>query len=418
MSLSKVQVLAVQSVRAVAQGCNLSDELARLLVDNIDLSMQDRGMLQDIAYGVQRFAGSLRFMLKQMLNKPLQNKDLESFLLVAIYQLHYTRNAPHAVVNEVVQHIGKIDHGQFRGLANALLRRFQREQVHLAQKCHLDDVARYNLPLWLLNYFKDHYPKYWHNIAKAMMKHPPLTVRVNRRWGNALQYLTCLQEVGLDGKILGDYAVRLHEAVPVGKLPLFIQGGVSVQDWGAQQAAGLLNVQDGERVLDACAAPGGKTGHILENANCHLTALDIDAIRLQRVRENLTRLNLSAQLHCAPAQDLDAWYDGKPFDAILADVPCTASGTIKRNPDIKWLRRVGDAANMAHQQEKLLDTLWTILKSGGRMLLATCSLFEVENQVQCRHFLARHTDAILQEEKLLLPNDQQDGFYYALLQKR
>ena len=240
---------------------------------------------------------------------------------------------------------------------------------------------------------------------------------MNRRHGNAERYTALLQQAGIEAKILDDYAVRLNEAVPVQQLPQFAEGHVSVQDWGAQQAAYLLQPQDGERILDACAAPGGKTGHILEMADCALTALDIDPVRLQRVQDNLTRLGLHAQLHCAAAQNLDDWWDGQPFDAILADVPCTASGTIKRNPDIKWLRRPNDAAKTARQQEILLDCLWQTLKPGGRMLLATCSLFHEENGRQCQKFLQRHADAQLQHEQTLLPNDKQDGFYYALISK-
>ncbi|MDK4578796.1 methyltransferase domain-containing protein, partial [Kingella kingae] len=173
-----------------------------------------------------------------------------------------------------------------------------------------------------------------------------------------------------------------------------------------------------QRVLDACAAPGGKTGHLLELANCSVTALDIDKKRLARVQDNLARLKLQAALHCSPAQNLAEWWDGVPFDVILADVPCTASGTIKRNPDIKWLRRPNDALKTAQQQEIMLDELWKTLKQGGRMLLATCSIFEAENQLQCQKLLRRHADATLLEEKVLIPNEKQDGFYYALIHKK
>ena len=229
------------------------------------------------------------------------------------------------------------------------------------------------------------------------------------RHANAEQYLAALHDAGLNGKILDDYAIRLAQAVPVAQLPRFAEGWASVQDFGAQQAAYLLNPQNGERILDACAAPGGKTGHILELADCDVTALDIAPQRLQRVQDNLARLHFQAALHCADAQHLSDWYNGEPFDAILADIPCTASGTIKRNPDIKWLRRPGDAYKTARQQEPLLDALWTTLKSGGRMLLATCSVFEEENQQQCHRFLNRHADARLHTEQTLIPSEKQDG---------
>ncbi|MCG9723654.1 methyltransferase domain-containing protein, partial [Shewanella sp. Isolate7] len=235
---------------------------------------------------------------------------------------------------------------------------------------------------------------------------------------NAEQYQQVLQDANIEAKILDDYAIRLAEPMPVSQLPQFATGVVSVQDFGAQQAAYLLNPQNGDRILDACAAPGGTTGHILELADCAVTALDIDAKRLARVQDNLTRLGFQAALHCAPAEDLSAWYDDCLYDAILADVPCTASGTIKRNPDIKWLRRPTDALKTARQQEAMLDVLWTTLKSGGRMLLATCSVFEEENSLQCRKFLQRHENATLREEKMFLPSEKQDGFYYALIDKK
>lgn len=418
MSLSQVQTIAVQALIAVDKGKNLSDELTNIISQHPQLSTQDKGMLQDIAYGSQRFSGSLRFMLNQMLNKPIPQTNVHYLLLIALYQLNHTQNAPHAVVNETVKHIARIEKGQYRSLANAILRRFLREKTQLNAKCKQNEVAHYNLPLWLKNNLMTQYPKYWHNIITAFQKHPPLTLRINRRRSNAQQYLSQLQQAGLDGKILDEYAIKLHTPIPINKLPEFHEGTVSIQDFGAQQAAYLINPKDNERILDACAAPGGKTGHLLELANCQLTALDIDAKRLERVAENLKRLNFQAVLHCAAAENLNDWWDNKPFDAILADVPCTASGTIKRNPDIKWLRRPSDALKTAKQQEKLLDNLWQTLKDNGRMLLATCSIFAEENHLQCQKFLARHKNALLIEEKTILPNDNQDGFYYALIRKQ
>ena len=418
MSLSQVQMLATQTLFAVESGKNLSDELSKIIVQNPELSVQDKGMLQDIAYGCQRFLGCLKYMLDKMLNKPIENKALEYYLLVAIYQLNYTRNAPHAVVNEVVNNIAKIGRGQYRSFANAILRRFLREKEALNKACKFDDVAKTNLPVWFQKVIKNQHPKHWHNMVTAFQSLPPLTLRVNRRHTNAEQYIQQLNDVGIAAKQLDDYAVSLIEAVPVAQLPRFFDGVVSVQDWGAQQAAYLLNPQNSERILDACAAPGGKTGHILELADCNVTALDIDAKRLQRVQDNLDRLGFQAALRCAAAQDLSLWYNNQQFDAVLADVPCTASGTIKRNPDIKWLRRPTDALKTAHQQEALLDALWTTVKQGGRMLLATCSIFEEENQLQSRQFLNRHADAVLRAEKVILPNEKQDGFYYALFDKK
>lgn len=418
MSLSQVQALAVQTLAAVNNGKNLSDELHFLLAKHPELSTQDKGMLQDIAYGSQRFAGSLKFMLQQMLKKPINHPTLEYFLLIALYQLNHTRNAPHAVVNETVNHIARIGKGQYRSFANAILRRFIREQKKLNAQCKQDEVARYNLPLWFKHTLENQYPQHWHNIITACQTPPPLTLRVNRRHSNAEHYCQQLQQAGIEATPLDEYAVKITHPINVQQLPGFSEGIVSVQDFGAQQAAYLLNPQPHERILDACAAPGGKTGHILELANCQLTALDINPTRLQRVTENLQRLKLTATLHCAAAENLNDWWDKQPFDAILADIPCTASGTIKRNPDIKWLRRPSDPLKTARQQEVLLNQLWLTLKPNGRLLLATCSLFKEENSVQCQQFLQQHADAQLITEKTLLPNEKQDGFYYALIYKK
>lgn len=428
MSLAQVQSLAASTIEEVAAGKNLQEVLAALRHAHPELGLSEKGALQDIAYGCQRYAGSLRFMLSKMLNKPISNSRLESLLLVALYQLNHTRNAPHAVVNEAVENIARIGKGQYRSFANAILRRFLREKEALNSLCKTDDTAKYNYPQWWQAYLKNHYPKHWHNILAATMQPPPMTLRINRRHGNSESYLKELEQAGLAGKALDDYAVRLHEAVSVNALPGFAEGRVSVQDWGAQQAAYLLKPQSGERILDACAAPGGKTGHLLEMADCQITALDISSERMARVHSNLQRLGFLSenknfqtgmvQLKSSDAADLAGWYEGKPFDAILADVPCTASGVVKRNPDIKWLRRPGDALKTARQQEPLLDSLWSVLRPGGRMLLATCSLFEEENQQQLSRFLTRHADAQCSESRVLIPNGNQDGFYYALIHKQ
>lgn len=419
MSMSLAQQLAAESIAAVAKGRNLQDVLAAIRAAHPKLTAQELGALQDIAYGCQRYLGSLKYMLAQMLKKPIGNPQLESLLLAAMYQLHYTRNAPHAVVNEAVENIAKIGRGQYRSFANAILRRFLREKEQLNAQCRRDDTAKYNFPRWWLDYMRQAYPKHWHNIVTATNGHPPLTLRINCRHGNAEGYLEKLAAEGIAGKALDEYAVILDEAVPVSRLPGFSDGLVSVQDFGAQQAAYILKPADGERILDACAAPGGKSGHILELANCSLTALDIDEGRLKRVADNLSRLGFqTASLHRADAADLSSWYDGNPFDAVLADVPCTASGVTKRNPDIKWLRRPADGGKTARQQETMLDNLWSVLKPGGRMLLATCSLFHEENDGQLQRFLRRHPDAACTESLTLLPKHTQDGFYYALIRKQ
>ncbi len=417
MSMVTVQRLATDTVMAVEAGQNLTDVLQRIMSMHPDLSAQERGALQDIAYGCQRYLGSLKFFLRQLVAKQLPAPEIEALLLVALYQLNYSKNATHAVVNEAVEVASVLAKGNFKGLVNGVLRNFLREQKALTAKMQRNDLAKHNHPNWWVSYMKTHYPKHWHNILLANQSHPPMTLRVNKHHADAAQYQTLLAEAGIESKILGDHGLKLTKPVRVDELPHFFEGWVSVQDFGAQQAAILLNPQHGERVLDACAAPGGKTGHILEWAECDLTAIDIDERRLARVAQNVTRLGFEAKLVCADAQDLGAWYAGKPFDAILADVPCTASGVVRRHPDIKWLRQAKDAHKVAKQQVNLLDQLWSVLKPDGRMLMATCSLFVEENEQQIDAFLARHSDARLRKQHVFLPNDRHDGFYYALLQK-
>jgi 16S rRNA (cytosine967-C5)-methyltransferase len=272
------------------------------------------------------------------------------------------------------------------------------------------------------------YPRHYAAILEACNTHPPLTLRVNCRRTSVADYLAELARHEITATQVGEYAVRIEHPVPVDRLPGFAAGLVSVQDAAAQYAAPLLDAQPGMRVLDACAAPGGKTTHLLERAELDLVAIDNDAVRLERVRQNLVRLQLDARLVAADVLALDTWWDGMPFARVLADVPCTATGVVRRHPDIKWLRRAADIRGFVSQQRALLDVLWRVLASGGKLLYATCSIFDEENSRQIEDFLAGHADArrlTLSEaistdgtpEGQLLPNNDHDGFFYALLQK-
>lgn len=418
MSLRHVQLAAAQAVNAVWSGKNLSEWIGAYRHQVRNWRESERSAWLDMVYGCQRYGGTLQFYLRQMVRNPLSDLLSEALLVVALYQLAYTKNAPHAVVHEAVQACGKVAKGKFKSLTNAVLRRFLRERETLAFQAAKNNVAQYNFPQWWIDRMSSDFSSDWQDILAVAQNHPPMTLRINRRHCDALHYLRLLQDVGLDGILLGSQSIRLHCPVAVEKLPYFAEGWVSVQDFGAQQAASFLSVKDGERVLDACAAPGGKTGHILENADCTLLALDVDKKRLARVADNLQRLRLQAALICADARQTKDWYDGVPFDAILADIPCTASGVVRRHPDIKWLRRPEDAANTALQQLPMLDALWGCLKTGGRMLLSTCSVFNEENQLQTQAFLQRNPNSVLREEKHILPAENTDGFYYALFYKK
>lgn len=418
MALRQVQLAAARCVLAVDAGHNLDTAVAAERALQQDWRESERSAFLDLAYGCQRFAGSLSFYLRTLVHKPLSDPLTEAVLRVALYQLTYTQNAPHAVVHEAVSAIGHLAKGKFKSLGNAVLRRYRREQQSLQEACLKIPEARDNFPAWWLRRLRADYAENAGKIIALAARRPPLTLRVNVRQTTPADYLHVLADAGLKAFRLPESSyIVLEKPVPVHKLPLFGEGAASVQDFGASAAAALLAVRSGEKVLDACAAPGGKTAHILETADCVLTALDVDAARLARVEENLRRLRLQAALKVADAADLAQWWDGVPFDAVLADVPCTASGVVRRHPDIKWLRREGDAAKTAAQQVPLLDALWQTVRPGGRMLLATCSLFAEENEQQAGAFVRRHNDARLRAEHKIIPDEYQDGFYYALFDK-
>ena len=417
--MNKLQKLAAGALEEVLAGSALHQVLPSRLQQL--KTPGERGALQDIVYGSLRQLGRLDAWLAALLERPLTDPDLGWLLRVALYQLAFTRAPAHAIVHNAVAAAGE---GWRRGLANAVLRNFQRRRAELEKLADEQPRGRWSHPDWWIAKLQAQHPAHWQEILDASQQHPPFTLRVNRRHGDVTHYLQRLAEAGLAARQSGPDAVTLDRAVPVHSLPGFDEGDVSVQDAGAQWAARLLDAQPGQRVLDACAAPGGKTGHILEGADVALTAVDLDVTRLARVEENLNRLQLDAALIEGDAAQPDLWWDGQPFDRILADVPCSASGVVRRNPDIKWLRRPDDIAQFAAQQAVMLEALWRLLAPGGTLLYVTCSLFDEENDGQVRGFLARHADDAERcplPEPLsngsLIPSAEHDGFFYALLRK-
>lgn len=424
----ETQRLASTIVAEVRGGHALNAAFAAVWPCHPDLSAQQRAAITDLSYGTLRFGAQLEAVLKQLLSKPLSDEMLHWLLLVALYQLIYTRAAPHAIVDHAVRCAASLGAPHARGLVNAVLRNFLRRRVALLAKAMQTDVGRYSYPQWWIDRLHAQYPQHFAAILETGNLHPPFTLRVNRRRVSRDEYLALLDQHDIAAITVGAEAVTLARALPVERLPGFADGLVSVQDAAAQLAAPLLDAQDGMRVLDACAAPGGKTTHLLEIAALDLTALDNNPNRLARVRQNLDRLQLDARLLAADANDTQAWWDGKPFERILADVPCSASGVVRRHPDIKWLRRAADIQQFVLQQRRLLDSLWRLLASGGKLLYTTCSIFQEENSLQVADFLTRHADATLlplrgvktlngRFEGLLPPDNEHDGFFYALLQK-
>jgi 16S rRNA (cytosine967-C5)-methyltransferase len=424
----EAQRLAAAVIGGVLAGRSLDAELAATWQRHAQLDAHNRAAVQDLAYGTLRFLGRFDALLDALLEKPLKDARLRPLLLVALYQLERTRAAPHAVVDHAVRACKGLGLTSAQGLANAVLRNFLRKRSALDARLQRSETARYSHPQWWIDRLRAQYPDNFTAALDADNMHPPLALRVNRRRSSVTGYLELLERHGIAGEARGESAVLLEKALPAARIPGLGEGLVSVQDTAAQLAAPLLDLHDGMRMLDACAAPGGKTGHALELADVELTALDSDAGRLERVHANLERLGLTARVICGDTCEPASWWDGAPFERILADVPCSASGVARRHPDIKWLRRESDIARFASAQGRMLDALWQTLASGGKLLYATCSVFHEENREQVERFLERHRDAtrlvlpavdndIQLPAGQLLPDGRHDGFFYALLQK-
>ncbi|MDR2173188.1 MAG: 16S rRNA (cytosine(967)-C(5))-methyltransferase RsmB [Burkholderiales bacterium] len=429
------QILAAHVVQRVLCGTTLPAALSAVLEDETPTPAV-RGFIHELAYGTLRHWGTLRALFQMLSARSAGDPLLMPLVAVALYQLLHTRQPPFAVVDQAVQAAAAAVHPAVKGFVNALLRRFLREKEALLTKVADDPVARYSYPAWWITRLQADHPEIWQTLLEAGNARPPLTLRVNCRRTKRTAFLGALGDAGIDAQSIGDEGVMIEIPQPVSVLPGFDDGWFSVQDASAQWAAPLLDVRDGMRVLDACAAPGGKTTHILERANVSLLALDSDDTRLVRVEENLKRLRLDgSQVVCrrADAAQPDTWWDGQPFDRILADVPCSASGVVRRHPDVKWLRRQSDIAAFASAQTAMLDALWPLLASGGKLLYATCSLFRAENEKVIMAFCVRHPEALHEVPTFaadiphcggqLLPSDtvaghNQDGLYYAILRKR
>ncbi|MEE9580274.1 MAG: 16S rRNA (cytosine(967)-C(5))-methyltransferase RsmB [Nitrosomonadaceae bacterium] len=422
----KTQRIAAHAVGKVLAGASLTVVLQESWRVHSTLSDQQRGAIQDISYGVMRFYGQLDALLGLLLNKPLRDQDLRCLLLVGLYQLQYSRTSAYAVVDNAVTTSLSLSCGRgVQGLINAVLRGFIRQRETLLKATAENEVGQYSHPQWWIDKLRVQYPQNYKAVLVTSNQRPVMTLRVNQHKIGVLEYLERLNKNGMSAQIIWDNALRLEQPVNVENLPGFSQGLVSVQDAGAQLAATFLDTHDGMHILDACAAPGGKSGHLLELADVELTALDNDPKRLTLVKQNLARLVFNRyHIVCGDAANPSEWWDGKLFDRILADVPCSASGVVRRHPDIKWLRREGDLDQFVDIQQKILNALWQTLSRDGKLLYVTCSVFVEENKLQVKEFLRHHSDArTLPLPKVevfdgqLLPDSQHDGFFYTLLHK-
>ncbi len=419
--LAEALLGAAQLIAAVLGGRNFDVALAAS-----PLSGVTRAAAMDIGYTALRAFGRGDFLLCLLLEKPLKDRTARGLLLAALARLEARPEEAHTTVDQAVTAAAQLARGQFKGLVNGVLRSFLRRREELLALADADPVARWQHPAWWIARLRQDHPDNWQDILAAGNTHPPLCLRVNIRRITSADFLRQLDAAGIAARALDATAILLDKPVPVERIPGFAEGLCSVQDWGAQTAAGLLDVEDGMRVLDACAAPGGKAAHLLETASIDLTALDADAVRAARITDNLRRLGLTATVKVGDAREVDTWWDGRPYDRILADVPCSASGVVRRHPDAKWLRRESDIAGFAATQRTIVDALWRTLAPGGKMLYASCSVFGEENARQVEAFIGRHVDArrlpipgtTTRDAQLHhLPDAEHDGFYYALLQK-
>jgi 16S rRNA (cytosine967-C5)-methyltransferase len=419
-SLSYSLIGAAQAIAQVLNGLALPQALNNIV------NPSNRGAIQDLSYRTMRQVGRVDALITAMTTKAPEPALLYSLLCCSLALIVEENPALHpyaefTVVDQAVTAAAAHpDIAHAKNMVNALLRRFLRERKSLLETVMKLPAARWNYPEWWIKASKSAYPNDWQAILTAGNLAPPLTLRINQRKTSLAAYLTLLHENGMQAKAIGPFAVRLEQAVPVLQIPGFSDGLVSVQDAAAQLAVPLLNVQNGMRVLDACAAPGGKTGHLLETANIKLLALDSDAKRLAKVGENLDRLHLTAELIQGDATKRD-WWDGQQFDRIIADVPCTASGIVRRHPDIRWLRRRADTAQLATLSARILDNLWMMTKPDGKLLLVTCSVWPEESEAQAAAFAYRHQAKRLTAPGQLLPtataNEDHDGLFFALFQK-
>ncbi|MEO3741824.1 16S rRNA (cytosine(967)-C(5))-methyltransferase RsmB [Kosakonia sp. WA-90] len=420
--------MAAQAIeQVVEQGQSLSNILPPL---QQKVSDKDKALLQELCFGVLRVLPQLDWLINKLMSRPMTGKQrtVHYLIMVGFYQLMHTRIPAHAALAETVEGAVAIKRPQLKGLINGVLRQFQRQQEELLAEFARSE-NKYLFPTWLLKRLQKAYPQQWQHIVESSNQRPPMWLRVNRQHHTRDSWLALLEETGLHGFSHPDYpdAIRLETAAPVTALPGFAEGWVTVQDASAQGCIPLLAPENGERILDLCAAPGGKTTHILEAApDADVLAVDIDEQRLSRVYDNLKRLGMKAQVKQGDGRFPTQWCEDEQFDRILLDAPCSATGVIRRHPDIKWLRRERDIPELVQLQSEILDAIWPHLKTGGTLVYATCSILPEENSLQVAAFLTRTPNAkLIQTGSLEQPGQQNlpgaeegDGFFYAKIIKQ
>jgi 16S rRNA (cytosine967-C5)-methyltransferase len=421
--LAEALALAARRVARVAAGRSLAAMVEDSGGAAAEPGRQLRAAVADLCFGTLRRYGRSQALVAMLSERGgTQNRLAEALLWCAFYALESGRYADYTVLDQAARACERLNLARAKGYVNAVLRAFLRRRGPLEAALAANAEALWQHPRWWIERLRAEYPDEWQNILAAGNAPPPMCLRVNLRRISAAAYRERLAAAGHEARALGAAALLLARAVPSAQLPGYAEGLVSVQDAGAQRAAALLDLRAGQRVLDACAAPGGKSAHILESADVSLTALDADGARCRHITRTLARLGLAARVLAADCTAPETWWDGLPFDRILADVPCTASGVVRRHPDVKWLRRAGDVPAFAARQARILDVLWRLLAPGGKLLYATCSVFGAENGAVVERFLrgtpgARRVPLADRAAAQLLPGPEHDGFYFAQLEK-
>lgn len=405
-------IIAILS--AVFNGENLGKAFNEhiLSIDtNINISK-----IKDVSYGVLRHYYSITAILEKLVTKKPADEIIRIILLIAIYEVKYTKKPEHAITNDMVEFSFILTKNQqIKGFINAVIRNYIRQKDELDLAIAKNQIAKYNFPKWWINKLTKDYPKQYQQILQNLNTIPRMNLRLNPRQISLDDYTMLLNQENMDHVII-DNKISLTQTISPGKLPLFNDGAVSIQDLHAQKLLDLVNLKTGGYVLDACVAPGGKMCQILENYDVEVLGVDIDQTRLEKVQQNLDRLKLNAQLICGDASS-KVWWDGRSFDTIIADVPCSASGTVKRNPDIKLHRKPEDINNFVITQREIITNLWQMLKDGGTLVYITCSIFKPENEDNINYFKKNLPNIKIIKSLSLLPTKFADGFFYCVLQK-
>ena len=420
------QWLSAMIVEQVLIGNNLDKSFKLILTKYDDDKIENLPQIKDMVYGAIRNLGKSYFYIDKLVKNKIENKCLESLLHIALFQIINGRSNDFTLVNQAVYAAKRIDYKK-SSFINGVLRNFLRSKDNLQKELKENEAAYYSYPYWWVEKVKKQYPKDWKNILDIGNQHPPLALRINLKKIRVKEYLNILKKRNINYTLVGGECLIINKPLEVNKIPGFLDGKISVQDFGAQLAAHIIDLKKNQRVLDACSAPGGKACHMLELNKIKLIAVESEEQRIIKIKENAQRLDLQMEILNNKIDNQNKWWNKKHFDRILLDVPCSASGIVRRHVDIKWLRRVNDFKKFGDNQLHLIKSVWPMLKKNGKLLYVTCSIFDEENRNVIEKFKKELNDVselsiefpanVSYKNNQLLPSDNHDGLFYALLQK-